>query len=74
MKKETLKLILFWGVITAWTLIMFSSCTKKYKCMRYKGTFDVYYNPKQQSCYYNFKGQKENLTKEQCASLCYEDY
>ena len=74
MKKETLKLILFWGVITAWMLIMFSSCTKKYKCMKYKGTFDVYYNPKQQSCYYNFKGQKENLRKEQCASLCGEDY
>ena len=74
MKKETLKLILFWGVITAWMLIMFSSCTKEYKCMNYKGTFEVSYNPKQQSCYYVFKSQKENLTKEQCASLCYEDY
>ena len=50
-----------------------SSCTKNYKCMRYQGAFEVTYNPKEQSCYYTFKSEKKNLTKETCASLCYED-
>ena len=41
--------------------------------MRYQGAFEVTYNPKEQSCYYTFKSEKKNLTKETCASLCYED-
>jgi hypothetical protein len=61
------------ALILGIAIVCLSSCTKKYKCMRYQGAFDVYYNPKEQSCYYNFKGQKQNLTKETCASLCYED-
>jgi hypothetical protein len=50
-----------------------SSCTKKYKCNRFQGAFDVYYNPKEQSCYYSANGKRTELKKEQCASLCYED-
>lgn len=70
---KQMKLILFWATIVAWALVMFTSCTKTYKCNRYRGTFDVFYNPKRQTCYYTFKGGKVDLRKEQCASLCYED-
>jgi hypothetical protein len=55
-------------------LLFLASCTKKYKCMEYQGTFEVTYKPKEQSCYYTFKGQTKQLTKEQCSSLCREDY
>jgi hypothetical protein len=64
-----IKIALILGI----AIVCLSSCTKNYKCMRYKGAFDVYYNPKEQSCYYTFKSEKKNLTKETCASLCYED-
>jgi len=70
---QRIRLVLFWVVIIVWALTMFTSCTKNYKCNMYRGTFDVFYNPKQQSCYYKFKAQKVELRKEQCASLCYED-
>ena len=69
MKSNKIKTALVLGIV----VMFLTSCTKNYKCMRYQGAFEVSYNPKEQSCYYTFKGQKENLTKEQCASLCYED-
>ena len=74
MNANQIKIVLILGMAIVFIIVCLASCTKKYKCMRYHGAFDVYYNPKEQSCYYNFKGQKENLTKEQCASLCGEDY
>jgi hypothetical protein len=64
-----IKIALILGI----AIVCLTSCTKKYKCMRYQGAFDVYYNRKEQSCYYRFKNEKKNLTKETCASLCYED-
>lgn len=54
-------------------LIFLTSCTKKYKCMRYKGAYEVTYNHKEQSCYITKQSKREELKKEQCASLCYED-
>jgi hypothetical protein len=69
---QRIRLVLFWVVIIAWALTMFTSCTKNYKCSRYNG-LQVVYNPKEQSCYYTAKGDKTYLKKEQCASLCYED-
>ena len=64
MKKATVLIFL---------VLLISSCTKNYKCNQFRGAFDVYYNPKEQSCYYKFKGSNVQLKKEQCASLCYED-
>lgn len=69
MSSNKIKITLILGMI----VIFLTSCTKNYKCMRYQGAFEVSYNPKEQSCYYTFKSEKKNLTKEQCASLCYED-
>lgn len=69
MSSNKIKIALTLGI----AVIFLSSCTKNYKCMRYQGAFEVSYNPKEQSCYYTFKSEKKNLTKEQCASLCYED-
>ena len=54
-------------------LIFISACSKTYSCNNYQGVFPVFYNPEKQSCYYNFKGNKQELRKEQCAALCYED-
>lgn len=65
-----IKIALILGIV----VMFLTSCTKNYKCMRYQGAFEVTYNPKEQSCYYTFKSEKKNLTKEQCASLCGEDY
>ena len=65
-----IKIALILGIM----IVFLTSCTKNYKCMRYQGAFEVTYNPKEQSCYYTFKSEKKNLTKEQCASLCGEDY
>jgi hypothetical protein len=67
--RRNLKLLGIIGV-----LLLLASCTKRYKCMRYKGAYEVTYKPKEQSCYYNSNGQTKQLTKEQCASLCREDY
>ena len=64
-----IKIALILGIM----IVFLTSCTKNYKCMRYQGAFEVTYNPKEQSCYYTFKSEKKNLTKETCASLCYED-
>ena len=64
-----IKIALILGIM----IVFLTSCTKNYKCMRYQGAFEVTYNPKKQSCYYTFKSEKKNLTKETCASLCYED-
>ena len=69
MKSNKIKIALILGIV----VVFLTSCTKNYKCMRYQGAFEVSYNPKEQSCYYTFKSEKKNLTKEQCASLCYED-
>ncbi len=68
-----IKIVLILGMAAVFAIVCLSSCTKNYKCMRYQGAFEVSYNPKEQSCYYTFKSEKKNLTKEQCASLCYED-
>lgn len=68
---KQMRLTLFWALIIAWALIVFTSCTKNYKCSRY-GALQVVYNPKEQSCYYTAKGSKVYLRKEQCANLCYE--
>ena len=61
------------GMTIGFLLVCFTSCTKKYKCMRYKGAFKVTYNPKEQSCYITKQSKREELKKETCASLCYED-
>ena len=71
MTDKRIRLVLFWAVITAWALIVFTSCTKRYKCSRYGGK-EVVYNPKEQTCYYTITGDKKYLEKEQCSSLCYE--
>ena len=73
MTSNKIKIALILGIVAIYLLIFLTSCTKNYKCMRYQGAFEVSYNPKEQSCYYTFKSEKKNLTKEQCASLCYED-
>lgn len=69
---KQIRLKLLWVTIVAWSLILFTSCTKNYKCSMYRGSFEVKFNHKRQSCYYSFKGNKVELRKEQCASLCYE--
>ena len=74
MNANQIKTVLILGIAIVFAIICLSSCTKNYKCMKYQGAFEVSYNPKEQSCYYTFKSEKKNLTKEQCASLCGEDY
>ena len=72
MTNKQIRLTLFWVTLIAWALIVFTSCTKNYKCSRYSA-LEVFYNPKEQSCYYRANGNRVYLKKEQCANLCYED-